>query len=710
MKTIWKSALALIAGIGITAMLFTGCANKKDELASDVTTIYIGTHAQGEDDPTWVNSVTGEPTMSPDRLRAANEALATVKEKLGVDIKWKSWPHGVTQDILQTVLANDPYCHIAILSNGFQGRVMPQNVLQPLDQYMDIFEEEDAQWIKTGKTFGHYYLLNRDLLYITDWPITFNINMIANVPALKGADGVQYPSVLYKKGEWTWNTFEKYLEDIRAYYAGKKSPEGNEIVPFNTSYSYTILQALHSNGAYMYNGSAMAFDTPEAIEAAEYLDRLMTKGLVSCSSSEFGKSANNGYLNAVEAFRRGESVFTNCARWRMGAASTTLAERGESMGIIFFPRPDKMAPDDPKYEIAISCADSVGLLRGFDEAESRKALEAYKMYKIEFYKNLGRVNSIAEYRSTMAANEAIQFGIDIFHDEIGDDNLEIFKMLGSLPENEFGEAMNLLWGYTVDIFGASVYGVGGSPKYAVAVQAKSQSIYDRMQVIADALKTDVATDAVAPSVSQVDNKKPIVFGKGTKAADIDWTKIFSASDNVDGDYEFKQEGGKILLRSLVEEEDVEEDKDKDDKETGVIDEKPQEFKPGRVSIDFSAVDFNTVGTYTDAIEVKVTDTYGNEGSRKFTAYVYDHNNKVPPTLVMKEEYDSLPLDTDTSTVDWAGKFVEEVHDVNDINLAGYVSADVTELDVTKKGTYNVTIYVVDFAGNRTEHMIPVTIN
>ncbi len=694
MGKLWKTALACVMCICAAAVIFAGCANQDDKLTTDVTTIYIGTHAQGEDDPTWVNSVTGEPSMSPDRLRAANEALATVKEELGVDIKWKAWPHGVTQDILQTVLANDPYCHIAILSNGFQGRVMPQNVLQPLDNYMDIFEDDpDAEWIKMGKTFGNYYLLNRDLLYITDWPITFNINMIENVPALTKNGEVQYPSVLWKKGEWTWSTFEKYLSDIQSYYMSKKSPEGNAIVPFNTSYSYTILQALHSNGAYMYDGNSMAFDTPEAIEAAEYLDRLMTKGLVSCSSSTFGKSANNGYLNAVEAFRKGESVFTNCARWRMGASSTTLAERGESMGIIFFPRPDKLAADDPKYEIAISCADSVGLLRGFDEAESRLALEAYKLYKIEFYKNLGRVNSIEEYRDTMAPNEAIQFGIDIFHPAIGDDNLEIFKYLGSLPENEYGEAMNLLWAYTVDIFGASVYGVGGSPKYAIAVEAKKESIFDKMQIIADALKSDGAMDAVAPSISQVEGNKPIVFGQGTKASSINWTEIFKASDNVDGDYELKQEGGKILLRPIAEEGE----------------EQVEEFTAGRVSVNFSAIDFNTVGTYTDAIEVKVTDSFGNEATKKFTAYVYDHNNTVPPTLTMKEEYEELALNTDTSTVDWAGKFVETAEDVNGINLSGYVSADVSELDVTKAGTYNVTVYVVDFAGNRTEHMIPITI-
>lgn len=700
MNRILKRILICAAGAVLAGAIFTGCERGADKLATDVTTIYIGTHAQSEDDPYWVNSVTGEPSMSPDKMRASLLALETVKEELGVDIEWKPWPHRETQDILQTVLANDPYCHIAILSNGRQGTILGQNVLQPLDNYMDIFEDDpDAQWLRVGKTFGNYYLLNRDLLYITDWPICFNINMIEAVPALKENGRTIYPSDLFYDGKWTWSTFEDYLTKIQSYYAGKKSATGKDIVPFNTSYSYTILQALHSNGAYFYDGNSMAFDTPEAIEAAEYLDGLMTKGLVSCSAASFGKSANNGYLTAVTAFLNGETVFTNCARWRMGASSTALAERGESMGIIFFPRPDDIpyveytpeTADSTKYEIAISCADSVGLLRGYGEAESRLALEAYKMFKTELYKNIGRVDSIAEYKETMAPNEALSFGIDIFHPEIGDDNLKIFQLLGSLPENEYGESMELLWAYTVSIFGESVYGIGGSPKYAIAVQSEKQSILDRMTTIAEALKSDSATDAVAPSVAQVENV-PLVFAVGTKSSSIDWTQLFKASDNVDGQYELKQEGGKILLKP----ENVPEGEE-------------AEFIDGRVKVDCSAIDFDTVGKYEDALTVKATDSSGNEGTKKVTVYIYDDKNTVPPTLVLKEEYDPIELDADTSAIDWADKFAEEASDVNGIDLSAYVSADVSMLDVTKPGEYDVTIYVEDFAGNRTEHDIRVKV-
>ena len=231
-----RAAAYLMVAIMVIALL-AGCGEQESELDNVTDTIIIGHHYMQEDDPNWVSEITGEGVMDPVKQRAALAALATVKEKLGVDIIWKNWPSGVTQDCLQTVLAGDPYCHIAILSNGFQGRVMVQNVLQPLDEFMDIFEPEDYQWLTMSKTFGHYYLLNRDLLYITDWPIVYNATMLDPIPELKEADGTTlYPAELYERGDWTWSKFRWYLETIDRYYAGKKAPSGGDIIPFDARY------------------------------------------------------------------------------------------------------------------------------------------------------------------------------------------------------------------------------------------------------------------------------------------------------------------------------------------------------------------------------------------------------------------------------------------------------------------------------------------
>ncbi|MBR5536052.1 MAG: hypothetical protein IKU60_05330 [Clostridia bacterium] len=729
-----KAAAYLLVAIMVIALL-AGCGNKEETVNSITDTIYIGHHYKQEDDPNWVSEITGEGVMDPVKQRAAWAALAIVKEKLGVDIEWKNWPSGVTQDCLQTVLAGDPYCHIAVLSNGFQGRVMVQNVLQPLDQFMDIFEEEDYQWLTLSKTFGHYYLLNRDLLYITDWPIVYNATMLEEIPEFKEADGTTlYPVEMYERGEWTWSKFRWYLESIQRYYAGKKAPSGADIVPFDARYYYTAIQAVHSSGGYIYDGEGMNFTSPEAIEGAEYLSDLIEDGLVDCCVATYGKSNGCGYLQSVEAFTRGECVFNNCARWKMGSSATALAERGESMGIIFFPRPDNVPfkpydnevhmDKDYKYNIGISCADSVGLLRGHDKDVSRLALEAYAMYRTEFYKNYGVVDSIAEYRETMAANEAMAFGIDIFHEEIGDKNLEVFKMLGSLSQNEFCEGMNIHEKWGVGIFGKAAFAVPGASKYPIFVKANEKTVVNALNDIQKALEGDGAVDTTVPGVNRADSNI-IAFAQGTDPKTVNWGAMFTASDNVDGNYEIKQEEyegvdaegkkvkmyGDIMIKPSVVMED----------ENG--EEIEPEFVADRMSIEYAynetenedgtisatGIDFDRVGKYDKGVIVKVTDSQGNTKEANYVAYIYDQNGKNAPTLTIKESYGTVALNADTSTIKWADVFVEEAVDENGIDLKTKITADVGELDVTVPGTYPVTIYVTDFAGNRTEQTIPVEV-
>lgn len=704
MKKVLKETVAFLLATLFVLAAIPGCEKKVEDDAPVVDTIYIGHHYIPEIDPTYVDPITGEPTMAPDKMKCALAALETVKKELGVDIKWKQWVGGATRDCLQTVLAGDPFAHMAVLSGSAQATVLTQNVLQPLDPYLEAFDEPDAEWILMPEVFGNHYFMERDLIYVTDWPMVFNINLIEEVPDLKDENGKTiYPYDLYREGKWTWSVFEEYLTKIKNYYTGKKGAAGNDIVPFNTNYIYAVQMALHSNGSAIYDGNAIVVDTPEAVEACEYLDNLMQRGLVSCTAANFGSSANNGGTGIDGYFRNGESVFTHMARWRMGGASNVLAGRGESMGIIFWPRPDDVPFEGEeyvagatKYEISKPACDAIGLLRGFDEEESMLAVKAYVLYTEELYKNMGRVDSIAEYRESMAPSEALTFGIDIFHPDCGEDNLKVFELLGSLPANEFSENMGLLGEFGVNIFGKSVYGVDGSPKYAVAAKAKKAGLADKIDNIAKSLKSENAVDAVAPSVSLKNENVPIVFPKGTQEKSIDWTEVFKASDNVDGDYSLKTENGKILVKPNP----LSDDKKSQEK---------WDYLPDKMIVDASEVDFDTVGSYVDKIHVEITDTFGNTYKRSFTAYVYDENNKELPTLVLKDEAVSIDVESDTSVLDWAKLCVESAEDVNGVDLKSFVKADVSYLDVTVKGVYPVVIYVEDFANNRAEKQIEITV-
>ncbi len=702
MRLNWKSLLAATTGLALTVTALTGCPGDKAD-GGEAVTVVIGTHAQQEDDPYWVDEITGEAAMDPDKLRAAETALGIVKEKLGAEITWKQYSSDLQQLLLQTVLAGDPYCDLAIIWNGIQGNILSQNILQALDPYVDevFFGEDDADkaWIPIGKSFGSYYLMNRDLLYVNTWPIVYNIDYIEAVPALKENGKTVYPSDLYFRGEWTWSKFEDYLTKIKAYYSGKKGPvnSDNEIKPFYTNYTYTSLMALTSNGGAVYDGSNMTFDSADGKEAAEYMDKLITSGLIDTTASS--TNVDSGWLTATNAFINGETVFTNCARWMMDNAGAALASRGESMGIIPFPRPDDVAADSDQYRILSAAADSVGLMKGIDKERSERVLEAYATYKSEFYKAYARVDSIEEYIANQAGSEALAFGVDIFHPEVGDSNLAIFQEMGKIPVNEYSEALGVFWTWGNDILGASIYGKGGMPKYAIAVEANKSKIYERLDNISKALKKGEVVDDVVPSVSKVDSES-LVFARGTNPDKLDWSEIFKANDNVDGDYEIRQEKGKLQIRKPVEEDAVDDDGNPIPEE---------EWLDGKLTVDFSGVDFETAGKYTDGVTVTITDYAGNKKEQKFEAYVYDKDNTTPPTLEIKEEIASLGIDTDTSTVNWGDKYVQKAEDVNGVDIKANVSAVVSELDVTTPGKYPVEIYVTDFAGNKTSTIIEIEI-
>ena len=716
-----KLSIRKLAVAGLSASLLAvaiaGCGpvHVNKNTAADVSTILIGHHYQPEDDPYWIDEITGESEMSEDNRRAAIAALDTVKEKLGVDIKWVSYPSDIKQCVLQTVLAGDPICHIPIMANGSQGTLLSQNVLQKLDPYVDIFNSNpDYEWVLLDKCFGAYYLMNRDFLYMNNWPMVYNATYIEQVPSLKENGETLYPATLYERGDWTWSTFEDYLNKLKTYFRGKKADNGHEIYPFHTNYTYTLLFAFHSNGACLYDGNEMSFDSPEGIDAAMYLTRLMRNDLVNVLAAG-PTTSTAGYMAPTDAFINGESVFNNIARWKMGQCASVMAERGESMGVIPFPRPDDIKMTDPyadyddpakrgRYQIYSSVADSVGLLKGFSEAESRLALEAYCMYRSEFYKHLADVDSVEEYINEAAVTKAVEDGVDIFHPVIGEANMRIYKQLGSIPENEFGESIEVFWDFAYSTFGNSVWGVGGAPDYSINVISRRSGPYNKIETISKALNSGEVVDDVTPSVGRVDGSN-LVFAEKTNPKKINWLDYFTASDNVDGDYELKLEDGEIVLRGSADLELAEEEADKLGPDV-----EPEEvpFESGRFTVDDSAIDYNTVGEYTDALVVKVTDKAGNQKEAKYTVYIYDKENTVPPTLQLKEgDLKTVNLDAMTEEINWGNDYVEKAEDVNGIDIKNRVSADVSELDVTTEGDYPVTIYVEDFVGNRTE--IPVTL-
>ena len=459
--TIFIAAALLLAA--------TSCG-KGDTRSSEAVVIRVGTHNRPAHDPTWRDALTGDPGMTPDGIRVGEIAMQKVRDELGVKLEWVQYSADIRETLLRSVLAGDPFCEIAFLWGGSPGAIMGQNILQDLSLYADVFEgDPDAEWMLLPPVFGRRYFMGYKLAQVDCWPLVFNINYIEQVDALKENGRTVYPTDLYKQGKWTWSVFEDYLEKIHIYYHKLPSPVRPEIPikAFQTDWRFTATALLHSAGGAVYGENGLGVDTRECIRAIEFLDRLMTRNLA--MSVNYENSIIPGWTWGGNDLGNGETVFTDMPFWVDTSAGSNLASRGESMGIIPYPRPDDMAFNDPRYQHVMAAGgDCYAILKGVSPDKSRLALEAMKLYFLTTYRVISSSERALDFLAATAGEMAVADGFDIFHEEIGEDILNIYAQYSPRIINEFSGLAGVggLWEETV---GNSLYGVDGSPKYAVAI-------------------------------------------------------------------------------------------------------------------------------------------------------------------------------------------------------------------------------------------------
>jgi len=630
--------------------------------------IRYGTHWVAGLDPNHTDEVTGEYTLGEAERQASLAGLAAIKEELNVEFEFLQYPVDVQSDLMTSVLANNPICDIAVMWGGCESTILAQNVLQNLDSYTSLFEEdEDAAWLLNDPLYGHHYLLSNVVRFMPRWPLIVNLTMLEKVDALKDADGrTIYPMDAFKNGEWTWSYFEDYLSKIQAYYANVPAPDGciyDTVQAYETDHRFAALSAMHTNGGGIYSDGDITADSPESIEAVQYIKGLMDKGLL----TECGLY-DNGYIpewcRSGGDFGRGGSVFTEDGDWMIGGRGSSLAERGESLGIVPWPRPDDVDFDSDTYKQPISVTDSVGILKGIGEEKTELALKAYILYWKTYYKTLGGVDTVAEYKENAVVDTLKGYGVDLTNEVYGDDLIECFSYIGNNLRADFGDMLGLQsddrWGLIV---GKSLYGIDGFGSYDVAAAANKailQNVIDETQAI---LATDAVHDNRAPEIK----KENAVLSAGT--ADVDWKAYFTAEDAVDG-----------------------------------------ALNMADASIEVSdELDLSKAGRYGSAVKASISDSSGNEASTSIDVVVYNPDNKTAPTVTAKAELPQVALDADTSGINWKD-FVESAVDADGVDVSDNITADLSELDTTTPGTYNVVLTVTDYAGNEGTVTVAVTVS
>lgn len=645
----------------------SGESTEQSEVPAETVVIRYGTHWVPELDPNHVDEVTGEYTMAEDRRQAALVALEAVKNELNVEFEFIQYSGDVRNDLMTSVLAGNPVCELANIWGGAEGTILAQNVLQQLDSYEDLFADDESSWMWDDKLYGHNYLLSNKIVYKQRWPLIFNITMLEQVDALKDADGNTItPMDLFLEGNWTWSTFTDYLEKVQAYYGNVAAPDGcyaDTVQAYETDHRFAGLSAMYAAGGMIYGSKGLQPDSAESVKGAQYVEELMQKKLLN-DPGVYDDGYTPRWCEAADHFAKGGTVFTDCPDWWIGGNASSCAERGESIGIVPWPRPDDMALDSEDYQQVITIGDSVGVLKGVSEEKTELALKAYKVYWQNFYKALGGTETVAAYKEQSALTEMANMGLDIYNEQYGDKLIECFNFIGTHLGDDYADLMGIRVAWD-DIIGKSLYGMDGMSSYDVSVKANMNEFTNVINNMETILASNEIKDNQAPSIQ----KENAVIAMGTDAASVDWTQYFTAEDSVDG-----------VLDVTTASIEV-----KDNLDTAVA------------------------GVYGDAVEIKISDFSGNEASTKLKVIVYNPNNTAEPTIEVAEELPVVAIDTDSSSIGWSGNYITSAVDADGIDISGSISADLSELDTTTAGTYNVVITVTDYAGNTNSVTLEVTV-
>ena len=483
----WFKTGCLFLGICVMGIFITTCASLSSgsSWSGPVTTIYFGHHypievASSRDDAAdlW--------RWQQNDLNARRYAEKEVLNKLGVRIEWVQYNQASLDDQIRSGI-DGKQMDIFRIIGARQADLIEKNLIQPIDQYSDLYSDEDAAWMYWPKVFGHNWFVNMQMRPGADAPLVYNIGMLNKVPALKENGKTVLPVHLWQQGKWTWSAFEDYLQKVHNYWTS----QADKYMAWDTYHSTGTLLAIHSNGGCIYGEDGLGFASQEAKEAVAFIERLMAKRLLRNPDIQAGTSIQEPALRDQWRFQWGDSVFGNIQEWLAKQMINHFNERRDKMGIVPFPRPDWKDADDPGYHQANDARDCFAIPFNVRPERAELALKAFREYNIAFYKKLAGSERALDFLQSDAGAQAstVRQFIDTNNKDYGPAMIEAWKYMGANPQiNEYAKNVGLwdFWG--TDVLGDSLYTVHGAKDYAVWADEKlpeARAIIDRIQQAVD---------------------------------------------------------------------------------------------------------------------------------------------------------------------------------------------------------------------------------
>jgi hypothetical protein len=652
-----------------------------DDPDEEPTIIRLGTHYVPNIDPNWVDPLTGEGYMAEDDRLASLMALQIVLEELNVQIEFVEFTGDIREQFLQSVIAQDPVADVVLMWGGSQNVILNQNVLQDLNPYVEAGVFEGHEWALADSFFGKYKFMNfhlgSDGTGFMEWPLVYNVTYIDQCP---GAKAIGNPSTLWVEGNWTWDTMEDLLEALFVCYDGVPAPERPDrtIQPYSTDIRYSLLGFYASNGEYAVRpDGTLGYDSVAGMQANQLFLDWYDRGLLNVSWWN-DLATEPGWLWDTYNFGAGETVFTTAASWLIQGEGADLAARGESMGIVPYPVGPSATEDGATiYRNPHSPTNQWGVLKGVDQETAALGIEAALMFFEEYYKAMGNVSDVDEYWDTLYEDVAHRM-FDTLDPDHGQDIMQSMKDLMETARR--GTDMAVTYGAYYDFTTLLGEHMKGFKQDLTTEYAKIEgSLEAKVDSLGTIIESDTIRDTIGPSMELVEDAV-LAFPIGTDLmADNftfegnDWEDYILVTDNMSIiDYDTLE-----FSFSL----NVYDDAEDPDKITSQITE---------------GIDFSVAGRYI--MEVVAVDENGNEGSQDFTIVIYDPANTTAPTLIAKDIIFFEPVGTDLSENSWSA-YIEEARDTDGIPVTRNLEADLSSVNTTAPGEYDVVLTVTDFAGN-----------
>ena len=267
---------------------------------AETRTIKIGTWYDHYYDSTDAD-IYADSSVSDEELAQMHfDIVKEVEEKYNVKIEFVNLTYDGTQESINTsILAGTPDCDIyeVDLSFGIPAALngFATNLKTVLPEDDDLFHDQVVfNQVDIGTSDGVYLFQSNhaEMVLANTYPLAFNKQMLDEV-------GLENPSELYKRGEWTWEKWREYMLTLT------RDTDGDGVIDvygFGSRWDFLVYNLTMSNGTTIASSDKENLTSPEVTEVLDFIYNMYNVDKVAnpWNSEDFNYNMN-AYMDGTVA-------------------------------------------------------------------------------------------------------------------------------------------------------------------------------------------------------------------------------------------------------------------------------------------------------------------------------------------------------------------------------------------------------------------------